>query len=634
MKRLLFLLAILLQLPLTVAAQDAEPEPELEYYRQRMYDLYSTDSMDLFMEVTNHLKELALKAGDERTFYRAWANQCVNLFRKTDHTKGQEELERMQVYAKSRDSKFGQWSAASANVTMMSILKMTEQAEKGYWECIEYIHHYFPDESAASDYLGIIRIVYNRYEYQRVKELVEEMFHEPNLNDVHRQAALGYLYLAEVQLAGDPPYSSSDIERMNTTFNEWHDAYMKAGRSSGLKEIIEYHHAKVNGNYERALAIAREMPSTLNRLSFVPKALARLGRYKEAYDAMRLYVTYTDSVNSAESKRLASESSLQSSVWRAESEARESKARTRIIIGVSAGVVALLIIIFLIIYTLRRRQQLRELRRAYDRLEETTSAKERIESELRIARDIQMSMVPRVFPAFPDRTDIDLYALMVPAKEVGGDLYDFFIEGDSFHFCVGDVSGKGVPASMTMAVAVNLFRSVSKDGYSPAEVATKINATLSADNENSLFVTMFIGQVDLKTGRMDFCNAGHNPPLIGTPRPHSSQFDYHFITMEANAPIGLWPDMQFAGEHIDDIKGQPFFIYTDGVSEAENVSQQQFGEERMLRLLHHATQPFGERTPKTYSHFIIDEMKHGVETFVDGADPSDDLTMLCFKISR
>ena len=244
-----------------------------------------------------------------------------------------------------------------------------------------------------------------------------------------------------------------------------------------------------------------------------------------------------------------------------------------------------------------------------------------------------MSMVPSVFPAFPERSDIDLYANMVPAREVGGDLYDFFMQNDRLYFCVGDVSGKGVPASMTMAVAVNLFRTIAKEGFPPEYIATKINDTLSSDNENSLFVTMFIGMVDMASGRLDFCNAGHNPPLLGTSRSdRSSLFDYRFLEMESNAPLGLWPGVEYVGEHIDSIKGHPFFVYTDGVNEAENAVQEQFGDDRMLRLITHVQQPLGERSPKTFAHFLVDEMKHAVERFVDGAPPSDDMTMFCLVV--
>ena len=244
-------------------------------------------------------------------------------------------------------------------------------------------------------------------------------------------------------------------------------------------------------------------------------------------------------------------------------------------------------------------------------------AKERIESELRIARDIQMSMVPHVFP---QREGLDLYAAMMPAKEVGGDLYGYQLEGDRLYFCVGDVSGKGVPASLFMAQATRLFSTLSSQQMMPAEICTRINKALSGDdNEQGMFVTMFVGLVDLTTGRLDFCNAGHNPPVLGGDAAHGS-----FLEMQANAPIGLWPDLEFEGESIDSIRGKVLFIYTDGLNEAENPAQKQFGDERMLALL--------RQTDYESARQVIDTLAREVEHHRNGADANDDLTMMCLRM--
>lgn len=282
-----------------------------------------------------------------------------------------------------------------------------------------------------------------------------------------------------------------------------------------------------------------------------------------------------------------------------------------------------LVFAFFIIYTLHKRKATHklavaheELQHAYDKLEETTTAKERIESELRIARDIQMSMVPNLAP---DREGLDLYATMTPAKEVGGDLYGYLLIGDDLYFCVGDVSGKGVPASLFMAQATRLFRTLAAQKMMPAEIASRMNDALTENNERGMFVTMFLGLVNLESGRLDFCNAGHNPPVIFDGEQHGK-----FIDMESNAPIGLWPDLNYVGETIENIKGKPFFVYTDGLNEAENLKQEQFGEERMLDILLHV-------------HFknaseLVEMLKTEIERFRDGAEPNDDMTMLCLKV--
>lgn len=285
-----------------------------------------------------------------------------------------------------------------------------------------------------------------------------------------------------------------------------------------------------------------------------------------------------------------------------------------------------LVITFFTVYTLHKRKSTRRLtvahewlQAAYDKLEETTTAKERIESELRIARDIQMSMVPNLFPV---RDGLDIYASMVPAKEVGGDLYGYLLIGDFLYFCVGDVSGKGVPASLFMAQATRLFRTLAAQKMMPAEMATRMNAALTEGNEQGMFVTMFIGLVDLNTGHLDFCNAGHNAPIIlekGLVR------NPQFLEMESNAPIGLWPDLEYVGESIDSIKGRPLFVYTDGLNEAENRQLEQFGDDRLLDILRH--------TKFVNAHQLIEHLSEEVEKHRNGAEPNDDLTMLGLSIS-
>ena len=287
---------------------------------------------------------------------------------------------------------------------------------------------------------------------------------------------------------------------------------------------------------------------------------------------------------------------------------------------ISTGVALVLLIIFFLTYTLHKRKAAHrlaaahaQLQVAYDQLETTTKAKERIESELRIARDIQMSMVPNIFP---DEKNIDVYAAMTPAKEVGGDLYGYLLLGDEFYFCVGDVSGKGVPASLFMAQATRLFRTFATQHMKPADIATYMNAALTENNEQGMFVTMFIGLINLNSGRMDYCNAGHNPPVCGVPA------DY--LEVETNAPIGLWPDLDFVGEAMDNIKGCPLLIYTDGLNEAENIQQEQFGDDHLLDILNN--------NHFTSSRQVIETLVKEVEQHRNGAEPNDDLTIMCLLV--
>ena len=253
-----------------------------------------------------------------------------------------------------------------------------------------------------------------------------------------------------------------------------------------------------------------------------------------------------------------------------------------------------------------------------EELKTTTAQKASIESELNVASSIQMSMLPSVFP---NREGLDMYASMTPAKEVGGDLYGYLLIGDSLYFCLGDVSGKGVPASLFMAQVTRLFRTLANQQMPPAEICTRMNDALSGDeNPTNMFVTMFIGLVDLKTGHLSFCNAGHNPPVIGGGESHGD-----FLEMLTNFPIGVLPDLEFEGEEISSIKGRPLFIYTDGLNEAENKEHAQFGDDHLLDIL--------RNTHFDSARQVIETLAAEVEHHRDGADPNDDLTMMCLRVS-
>ena len=251
-----------------------------------------------------------------------------------------------------------------------------------------------------------------------------------------------------------------------------------------------------------------------------------------------------------------------------------------------------------------------------DELKKTTASKERIESELRIARSIQMSMVPKIFPPFPEREDVDLYAKLIPAKEVGGDLYDFFIEDNKLYFIVGDVSGKGVPASLVMAVTCRLFRTIAEHLHTPAEIVKALNDTLAENNESNMFCTAFLGVLDLKTGNMQYCNAGHNAPVM-----LASSGEVKFMEVKPNLPLGLFGDFPYEGQECDITKETSLFLYTDGVTEAENKTKVLYSDERLLDLL--------DKQRKNMPQMIVDMVLDDVNKHVNGAEQSDDITIMC-----
>jgi sigma-B regulation protein RsbU (phosphoserine phosphatase) len=246
-------------------------------------------------------------------------------------------------------------------------------------------------------------------------------------------------------------------------------------------------------------------------------------------------------------------------------------------------------------------------------LKSTTASNERYESELNIARDIQMSMLPQ---NFPQRDDLSLHAMVQPAKEVGGDLYDFVVAGDTVYFLVGDVSGKGVPAALFMAIARAAFRFIGALGLPMEEVVQRVSDCLCDGNTNEMFVTLFAGRLDLKTGQLDYCNAGHNPIVIIAPDGKAS-----FLQAKPNLAAGLFQGFPYQDEIITLERGTRLVLYTDGVTEAERVDKQQYGEEQLLAWAKRVS-------PETPSNVVVSDLFTQVKHFTRGADQNDDITIM------
>ena len=252
------------------------------------------------------------------------------------------------------------------------------------------------------------------------------------------------------------------------------------------------------------------------------------------------------------------------------------------------------------------------LKQYVEELKVSTAAKASIESELNVAQSIQMSMLPKTFPAFPDRKDIELYAALTPAKGVGGDLYDFFIHDEKLFFCIGDVSGKGVPASLVMAVTRTLFRNISAHTAEPSHIVETMNMNLSEGNDNNMFVTLFVGVLNLATGRLRYCNAGHDAPYVNKA----------LLPCDPNLPVGAMPDMTFSEQETMIAADSTVFLYTDGQTEAETATCELFGMQHITDVI---TDFNG--TPQA----LIETMTSAVHQFVGNTEQSDDLTMLAIK---
>lgn len=608
---------------------------------------YNNDQNDsLIYYARGDLKTLA-NNGQWVLYYRMWFSLANTYVYSDSLATGLKEAQTMYDDAKQREDVVGQGLAYMAMGNAYFNMHNMEEASVAYQKSIDQLItlHPLPLEipilfSSQCDVLERIG-AYQKLSQLTVrwKEAIEQIVKDYKLAadfpGTIQNWAYYYIGCAQAALGQNRNDEASRMLGMarkyilseeDETFRSWLFYQAKLCKQRGVNtEALSY-----NTQLLRLVEDIDDKGDIIRVKQQRAEIFTEMGKDKSAAELYREIYLINDSVNIRDTKRQLAEMNARFHVDELEMKQAHLKMQQaqqqRLGIIIIASIIVTSLVVF-IYFRLRSAKRLKiaheklekthsELLTAYDQLEETTAAKERIESDLRIARDIQRSMVPSTFP---DRPDLDLYASMTPAKEVGGDLYGYLLQDDKLYFALGDVSGKGVPASLFMAQATRLFRTLAAQQMMPAEICTRINDALSGeDNEQGMFVTMFMGLVDLKTGHLDFCNAGHNPPVL------LRQGKAEFIDMLPNAPIGLWPGMQYEGEELEGIVDMPLFVYSDGLNEAENRQQEQFSDERLLEIL--------EKTPFESSRQIIELLIAEVEKHRDGAEPNDDLTMLCVRI--
>lgn len=508
--------------------------------------------------------------------------------------------------------------------------------EEGYRAQLNYIKKNPHATSYRDAIIGVINICYTFMETGDYNQALAWLDKYAKLIEEYEKQKDAKKDYAEKQWARYNIYRARTLEGLGRK-EEAIEAYREFRKSEFFQtaegKILASHYLKLAGLWQEAADNLKSMETLMKEygvdysLENIQQMLIKkyevnkmAGRMDSARDVSVKIVEHLDSAITL--ARLA-EVQESAAVHQKELEItaeNESYQRQRTIWRMASLVIT--IVILLVYIFVRHRNQTRlekahnDLKVAYDQLEETTSIKERMESELRIASDIQMSMIPDVFP---QKEGLDMYASMITAKEVGGDLYNYFLKDNKLYFCIGDVSGKGVPASLFMTIATRGFRTLAAMGKSPAEIATRMNLELSENNEAAMFVTMFICMFDMKLGRLEYCNAGHNPPIIGNADGQLSLLDVE----ETNAPIGLWPELDFKGEEIDFFHNRLILLYTDGLNEAENQQQEQYGEDRIIELV---------KSHYTHNtHDIIEALNADVNLFRNGAEQNDDLTILAFR---
>lgn len=606
----IFLLFLLLTGGVTRVWAEEQLPPRLQKLTDEAYRYYSSRETDKYFDAVKKVKDATEFSDYQETYYRACSYEAIYMFEFVDRQKGVQLAHAIYHHAKEDKSNVGMYFATFTLGTIREQSGNMGLAEKSFLQALKLKEKYLTEESAAPCYLGLCETALHRKDYEKVKENARKALEEPGVIPMNQITAWSYKCLAR--------YNQGDSLGFEEAYKERAKLIAKYGGQGGLfGELINVYLAKNRKQWQLALQRAEKLIHMQNKCAQKASIYEHMGDYRQALYWQKRTRAVIDSIESSEARSQMNEFDTELSIAYAENEAKEMELAKNHLLLIAGAVMAALVIGFLSIFAYRRNKHVKNLKLvhsklqdAYDKLEETTAAKERIESELRIAREIQKRMLPHVFPK---RRDVDLYAMMTPAKEVGGDLYGYALIDDLLYFCVGDVSGKGVPAALYMAEVTRMFRTLVDGKLMPNAIANRLNHALAEDNDQGMFVTMFIGLLDLKSGRMEFCNAGHNPPLLNG----------EYMKMEANAPIGLWPELKFEGEEVGDMHGKTLFIYTDGINEAENCNKEQFGDARLKALLQNDLGNARETS---------ETIHRAVEEFVGGAEPSDDLTKMCIKM--
>ena len=458
-KTVISLLIWLVCMPCLAAAETSkELEDALEKAKKEAGVLFDTNETEAYTEIVHKLMDLCLKANDEELYYKSWSNLATFTFHDNPQ-KGLKVAEEMRDYAKEHDSKYGIITALYTQANMSVNVGMDARAVKLCKQTIEYKNQYLPKVNFTHLYWMLAKIHLVKFRKEEALEALEKCQQEPDLTPYQQMNILAYK--CEAAFCKEPV----DSILFMTNYTELQKMIKKTGKTSEFFTSQNIHYAELTGQYDKMLELAHQKPNKVLRYEGIYKAYEHMGRWKEAFDTISVYIRVRDSINTADTRRQIEMSSLELETARAENEA---------------------------------------------------------------------------------------------------------LSGD--------------------------------------------------DNENGMFVTFWLGLVNLQTGRLDYCNAGHNPPIIGGGDNHGE-----FLEMLPNAPIGLWPGLVYKGEKIDTIKNRPLFIYTDGLNEAENPQQEQFGDERLLAAL--------QRTTFENARQTINSLKQEVEAFRGDAEPNDDLTMMCINVS-
>ena len=546
---------------------------------------------------------------EEEQLYNNWYDQITYVLDNVSSRKAIDMIGEMRDYADRHDSKYGFFMVTYLSAHIAKDVGLYERAEELMLQSIDYKKRNFPTMKPMIQVYDFLTDIYNdRGQGEKAIQALDNALKHKAWSSEDRIALLSMKCEA---VAGIEPL---DTARFMKYYGEMHDAIRSNYYKGDANTRTECYHAKFTHDYSRLLDLAEKIKNKAERLKFKISAYDELERNQEAIDSFRVYKAWTDKQYNEEMRKLTEMSALELEATRAENETSTLQLHHQrvMLIVIVCG------FLFMSAYIYRRLRQIRQLKKAYDQLEEVTTQKERIESELRIARNIQMSMLPN---DFPQRPDFDIYASIDPAREVGGDLYDFFVRDDQLFFCIGDVSGKGVPGALFMTVTKSLFRAYSSDECMPDRIVSQMNHNLSENNHQRMFVTLFIGVLDLSSGLLRYCNAGHEAPVII--RHEASRLPVNRIF-----PVGAVRNTPYQTQEVVIEPQTTILLYTDGLNEAFNADKKMFRETGILEEANRALHS-GRISPKE----LIEGMTQAVHDFVGNTEQSDDLTMLAISLA-
>jgi len=546
---------------------------------------------------------------EEEQLYNNWYDQIIYVLDNVSSRKALDMIGEMRDYADRHDSKYGFFMVTYLSAHIAKDVGLYERAEELMLQSIDYKKRNFPTMKPMIQVYDFLTDIYNdRGQGEKAIQALDNALKHKAWSSEDRIALLSMKCEA---VAGIEPL---DTARFMKYYGEMHDAIRSNYYKGDANTRTECYHAKFTHDYSRLLDLAEKIKNKAERLKFKISAYDELERNQEAIDSFRVYKAWTDKQYNEEMRKLTEMSALELEATRAENETSTLQLHHQrvMLIVIVCG------FLFMSAYIYRRLRQIRQLKKAYDQLEEVTTQKERIESELRIARNIQMSMLP---DDFPERPDFDIYASIDPAREVGGDLYDFFVRDDQLFFCIGDVSGKGVPGALFMTVTKSLFRAYSSDECMPDRIVSQMNHNLSENNHQHMFVTLFVGVLDLSSGLLRYCNAGHEAPVI-------IHREVSLLPVNRIFPVGAVRNTSYQTQEVIIEPQTTILLYTDGLNEAFNADKKMFSEKGILEEANRALQS-GRLSPKE----LIEGMAQAVHDFVGDTQQSDDLTMLAIFIS-